>query len=407
VLQEEDAADKPFGTLLRIYRVQLGWTAGQLAFLYSEAIGKEDPVDVSFIYHLEAGKMKLLDKGRRAILATLVGMPLAAAGISFVTEENKKPLLYGPIDIPSYTSALEDYCLSWQAGTTYKGIKDIKAKVNNLEKAAFYSFSPDKHKLLELLCGYQILQADILSDNFEVTGVAHKVLTNTINVAKESRLYNIYAHALRQRAGMGIEEFEDNRDLSKARQAVNNFHAAEQVQQKVSPFFQGMVDIRRGLAYAYVARDQQEFKDALNILDNASQQIGNSNVDNRVAARLDIERFYYNRASAYLYSSQGSPSAALAELDQITDLKPMTSPRRQVHRDLLYAETYFALGQYPMSVAYAEAGIETSQEHNMNSLFNRFDTVYQHLKSSSYGSSKDVARLGVSVLKAQHPELFV
>ena len=73
--------------------------------LYAEFVGREDsPPDPTFIYHIERGTT-VLSQERRAILASLVGMPLA-----------RDPYSSTPLDILEYIQALEVYCdqIYWQ-----------------------------------------------------------------------------------------------------------------------------------------------------------------------------------------------------------------------------------------------------------------------------------------------------
>lgn len=361
--------------------------------------------DVSFMYHFEAGKDMSVDKGRRLLLARLISMPLFIAGVrlpmlgsathSFTREK---------VDTKEYAAKLENYCDTWQQGTTHKAIKDIKQRIRSLEYSPLYSSQAEKKQVIELLCGYQMLFADVASE--QIPGAANHILTQTIHLSKEENLYNTYAHALRQRAGASVDAFEQTRDYSVLKQATADFQAAEFIQGQVSPFYQAMVDIRRGLVYACVARDSEDFVNALNIIDSASKQIGKQSDDRRIAARLDEERYRLNRASAYLYSLHGSPKLALSELYQAVEAKPHPSPRRRVHRDVLFAETYMALGDYPMAVACATTAVDVSSANAMDTLFNHLENVYRALRSSRYGKSSDVARLGDRILKARHPELL-
>src|SRR6266498_1715808 len=128
---------KKFGAELRKCRVALGWTGKQLALLYSEAIGREEnPVDVSYIFRLEAGKDMLVDKGRRLVLARLVNMPLAVAGLGLLASEPAtNPFTWEPVDTKEYATTLEFYCDTWQQGTTYKAVRDIRKRIRSLERA--------------------------------------------------------------------------------------------------------------------------------------------------------------------------------------------------------------------------------------------------------------------------------
>src|SRR5581483_3033027 len=106
-----------------------------------------------------------------------------------------------------------------------------------------------------------------------------------------------------------------------------------------SPFYQGLVNVRKGLVYAYTASDKSQFTAALKIIDSAYDMVGQPSDDPRIAARIDLERLRLNRASAYLYSPLGSPTLALAELEELEREKPEASPRRSVHRNILFSET--------------------------------------------------------------------
>ena len=395
---------KIFGEALRNYRLNLGWTAKQLALSYSEAIGREDePIAVTYVYRLEAGLDMLADKSRRALLARLVGMPFTLAGVSLLTSNEIAKSEH--VDTKEYENMLEIYCDTWQRGTTYKVVQDIKKRISALETDALYGASSKKVTSTELLCGYQMLAADLAAERNTLGAVP--ILSQTIHLSQHMNISYMYAYALRQRAGAYISTFEETRDFTVLKSGLEDFQAAEIVHASISPFYQGLVDIRRGLVYAYLAQDQSDFIKALHIIDSSSQQIDKQSEDTHIAAKLDVERYMFNRAAAYLYSPQGSPTLALKELDQVTDLKPSTSPRRGVHRDLLYAETYVALKNYPMATACIANAIEVSSEDGMDTLFNRLESVYQELRKSTYGNDLEVARVGVQILKAHHPEVFV
>jgi hypothetical protein len=393
-----------FGRELRSHRKALGWTARQLALVYSEEIGREDtPVDTSFIYHLEAGET-LMDKGRRAILARIVDMPLALAGIGILASRATPLLFSSPrMDITEYEATLQAYTGTWQAGTTYKVAKDIKRRVAALENAALYS-GGNRTSVMNLLCEYQVLAADVVSEQDPVA--ASTLLGKTVIISYQEKQYNLYAHALRQRAQTGISQFELIGDPGVLTQALADFQATDVVQKQVSPFYQGLVNVRKGLVYAYTAKDSGEFKSALKTIDAAGNQIGQVATDPNVAARLDLERWRLNRASAYLYSPQGSPSLALGELDELERTLPTTSPRRSVHRNILFAKAYLGTGNFPMATSYANAALEVTSRFNMDTLSAHLEGVYRALRNSPYGAEEDTAHFGVSLLKAQRPELF-
>ncbi len=392
-----------FGRELRSHRKALGWAARQLALVYSEEIGREDtPIDPSFIYHLEAGEM-LVDKGRRAILARIVDMPLALAGLGMLTSQSTTQLFSSPhVDVAEYEQTLQTYTGTWQAGTTYRVAKDIRRRVAALENAALYSKGNRTH-VINLLCEYQVLAADVVSE--QNPAAASTLLGKTVTLSYQEKQYNLYVHALRQRAQTGVSQFELSGDQSVLTQSLADFKATDAVK-GVSPFYQGLVNVRKGLVYAYTARDAGEFTTALNIIDSAGNQIGQVPVDPNVAARLDLERWRLNRASAYLYAPLGSPALALSELEELERTLPTTSPRRSVHRNILFAKAYLGVRNFPMSTAYANAALEVTSRFNMDTLSAHLESVYHTLRNSPYRTEADTAHFGVSLLKAQRPELF-
>src|SRR5215469_13767661 len=100
---------REFGEQLRFQRRRLGWSAQQLAELYSEFVGREDcPPSPQFIYRVELGETKL-ELTRRVILASLVGMALPLDALQEETSTH--------VDVSEYTQALELYCSKWYQGT--------------------------------------------------------------------------------------------------------------------------------------------------------------------------------------------------------------------------------------------------------------------------------------------------
>ncbi len=403
-MQADDYDAMTFGRELRSYRKSLGWTAKQLALMYSEELGRDDePISPTFIYHLEAGET-LMNKGRRAILARLVDMPLALAGIGAISAQSTTHLFASPaVDAREYEQTLQLYTGTWSEGTTFRVAADIKKRVAALENAALYSTS-SRPTLVNLLCEYQVLAADVVAE--QDPAAASRLLGKTVMLSYQEKQYNLYAHALRQRAQTGISQFELTGNQAVLTQSVADFQATEAIQKNVSQFYQGLVNVRKGLVYAYTAKDSRDFTAALKIIDAAGSQIGNVAADPHVAARLDVERWRLNRASAYLYSSQGSATLALAELEELERALPTASPRRSVHRNILFAKAYLGTKNFPMASAYANAALEVTSKFNMDTLSAHLEGVYRSLRVSEYGSEPDTAHFGVALLKAQRPELF-
>jgi hypothetical protein len=155
VKAEKMATSDPvaFGCELRTQRLKLGWSASQLSECYAEFVGREEsPPDPTFIYHIERGTT-MIGLERRAILASLLGMPLALAGIHELPFSTT-------LDVSEYTQALEVYCGKLRNGTIQQEAGAIQERIDRLEAASFHESREEKKALVELFGFYQILQAE-------------------------------------------------------------------------------------------------------------------------------------------------------------------------------------------------------------------------------------------------------
>jgi hypothetical protein len=382
-----------FGCELRTQRLKLGWSASQLAECYAEFVGREDcPPGPTFIYHIEKGTT-MISLERRAILASLVGMPLALVGIP-------KPDTSTTIDISEYTQSLELYCGKWRDGTLQQEAFAIQERTSRLEAVAFQAFGQEKKTLYELFGFYQILNADVWG---EQPARAYTILSSAIEIARQEQLSSLLAHALTQRAGTVLGRFETVSDPRSMQTAIDDYAQAVQEKDKLSPFYSGLLDVRRGLLDAYIARDNQEFTNALRVITQGSKQIGLSPDDVRIVARLDYERYMLNRASAYLYSTMGNPGLALAELKELDRWCPQPRGKgRLAQRNRLFAEAYLATGNYTMATAYLETALESAPLGEVNRLIE----VHARLKKTSYWNDPDVGRIAVKIHQMKYPDLF-
>jgi hypothetical protein len=331
---------------------------------------------------------------RRAILASLVGMPLALVGIHQQDTSTN-------IDISEYTQSLELYCGKWRDGTIQQEAFAIQERTSRLEAVAFQAFGKEKKTLLELFGFYQILHADVWGGR--KLEKSYNILSSAIETARQGKLSTLLVHTLTQRAGTVLGRFETTKDPGSIQTAIDDYAKAVQEKDQLSPFYSGLLDVRRGLLDAYLARDNKEFTDALQCITQGSNQIGLSPDDVRIVARLDYERYMVNRASAYLYAPMGNPGLALAELKELDRWCPESRGKgRLAHRNRLFAEAYLATENYPMAAAYLEAALESASLGEVN----RLVEIHVRLKDTSYRNDPEVGRLAVKINQIKHPDLF-
>jgi tetratricopeptide (TPR) repeat protein len=385
-----------FGYSLRTHRRKLGWSAIQLVALYAEFVGREDsPPNPAFIYHIETGKT-LVSQERRAILASLVGMPLALVGIAELDSSM-------PLDILEYLQALEVYCDQYRLiGTLKQERAAIEERANHLEAGAGLSCVALKGRLLELLGFYQIVLAEAFRGHQQA--LASALLSSTIEIAKEEQFSLLHVYARTVRAGIAMGRFEVKRLSLVLEPAIRDIKQAGEERDHLPALYAGLLDVRRGLLDAYTARDKKAFTTALHLITKGSYHIGESADDKRVIARLDEEYCMLTRASAYLYAPMGDAKLGLAQLRELERGIPEARGKcRLVRRNQLFALAYLATGDYPLAAAHLEAAIENASEDCIDSLVQ----IHTRLKNTSYGNDPDIGRIAVKIHQMKYPELFL
>ena len=189
-----------FGCSLRTYRTQLGWSASLLSELYAEFVCREDcPPNPAFIYHIERGTT-LVSQKRRAILASLVGMPLALGGMTELDGST-------PIDVAEYTQALSFYCddVYRSLGTLKPERGAIEARTNQLETTVLQASGDEKRTLSELLGFYQITLAEAWGGQQPI--IASALLSSTVARAKEEKFKSLLVYGLILRAEIAMSRF--------------------------------------------------------------------------------------------------------------------------------------------------------------------------------------------------------
>ncbi len=337
----------------------------------------------------------IISLARRAILASLVGMPLACVG-------GNAPPVPTTLDISEYTQALSIYCNKWRNGTIQGEEGAIQERTHWLEAAAIQARGDEKSNLTDVLGFYQILQAGVHTWNGQMAR-AYMILSSTVEIARQEKLSHLFTHALTERAGIVRGLFETTADQISVQSAIDDYKTAFQERGKLSPLYRGLLDVRSGLADAYIARDNKQFTDALQCITQGSKQIGLSSDDVRIVARLDYECYMLNRAAAYLYSPMGNPVLALSILQELDRWCPQSRGKdRLAERNRLFAEAYLATGNYPMAVAHLEAALESASPGEVN----RLTEIHARFKDTPYWDDPDIGRLAVKIHQIKYPHLF-
>jgi tetratricopeptide (TPR) repeat protein len=378
-----------------------------------KGLDDKEPVTPNWIYMMENQNIVPNDEGRRWLLARLLDIPPILFGLEPLNALMSGLFVWETVDIQEYRLTLENYSRGWHAGSVFP-VDDIKKRISNLYHEAPHS--PEKKEMLKMLCGYLILLGDLAFDHME-SDTAIDNFSRAVTIAKQEKLYDLWVFALRQRGLVYMEQGEITAGLKgyPAAQryfakAVLNAQAAQNLEMKVQPMLRGLVLSNAGIAYATVAQNEsEEFKKALEILDQAQAHIGKKADDVGITAILDEERYHLDRAHTYLAYPAWNAShanAAQIELEQAAKMQTLNSLDRKTSYASRLAKSYLVGGQYEMAVAYTEDALSLIQASSSTMKLVRLDMIYQNLRKSPYGTSADVKLLGTKLLKVQRPELF-
>jgi tetratricopeptide (TPR) repeat protein len=396
----------------------MGWTAGQLASLYGEALesGEDCLITPSWIYMMERKNMVPLDKKRRWILARLLDIPPILFGLELSDPSCAHLFAWERVDVVEYRSALESYCQGWHSGSVFQAISDIKGRILHLHKETSDTFTPEKRLMLQLLCGYYILLGQLALDYMDFDA-AIESLDKAVQVAEQEHFYDILVYALHERGCIYRSRGEITAGLHGYDRARSDFLAATQdyrqvqsLSSRIPPTLHALVSLGAGIAYAHVAQNNKALDDALKIIELGNSQIGKRVDDLPIAktALLDEERYHLDRASTYLASplqNQSYAKLAQEELEMAVQ-KTGNSRIRKASSASRLAKSYFLAGEYEMAVFATEEALSPVLASGSTMNLARLDVIYQGLKKSPFGESADVALLGVKLFQVQHPHLF-
>jgi hypothetical protein len=238
-------------------------------------------------------------------------------------------------------------------------------------------------------------------------------LDKAVNLAKEKEYHEIYAKGLYLRGYCYNDiwrlSLDKERDYQYFIRSLEDQEEAENLVNRQQDRFSSALcaastgGMANGLAR--VAQDAQDRSKALHMSDKEAAIISSTNFKHDPYF-LQINKDWYSLGKAQIYLAFGSPKAALEILDTVPegDLRQM---RRFLSRTIAEAEAYIAQGQIDIGIEYAIVALEAARGLRAKLHLVRITGLYKSLKQNEkYRKEPYVARLGVELLKAEHPELF-
>ncbi len=416
-----------YGHVLRFYRkVVHGWSAEHLAIAYSEALSIEaaaegwkdegQEITARWIQLMEQKNRVPQDPKRRWVLATLLSIPPALFGLeplTFSTNEDRHNLTSTiatnvNIDVAEYSCSLNS---SWEqhfAKGAFNLVPDIENRIEKIYYSFLYTSPSQKNHLLRLLSGYHILLGEIARDRGYYDS-AIVTLNKAIAIAKEHDFHSLHAAALHLRGNVYLNKWEtdgkkDNR--ANLTHALHNYNAASQLNTHLSPQLNGAIAVLRGLVYANMADTHEDKNKALKLMDIGGNIARQAFVEENDFVMIKLNELMYHNEKGSALIAVGWPVEALRELFLADEQTNLTLQRRRVYNTILQVSAYTKQGLYPIATTLARDTL-TEVKHIKSGLnLARITNIYSNLKESSYGSSVNVAQLGVELMKARQPQMF-
>jgi tetratricopeptide (TPR) repeat protein len=370
---------------------------------------------------------------RRHILACLLEIPPFLLGLKSIEDilgaVDISPTLYvlneRHIDTFEYETALAAYWERSNARTATDTLEEIMQRTGNLHRQYPYAHTSDQYKMKQLLCEYHMLVADIAYDE-QLNKQAIRYLDKAVKMAEENQYNELYSVALFRRGNVyfrlgGIEvtanriNFADQYFSAAISDYTRGLHGLDYDNEKQSPplplHIHGDILLQLGNAQTRVARSST--KESLNVIDQAeaiAQQVQEQEAKHHFTfdsynLKFNFERYHLDRASALLGSpirALRQPSDAIDELRKAHDIADAGLARRSVFSYILEARAYLDLKHHPIVVTTIQEALRRVTGVNSRVNIARIEGVYQSLKQTNYGNTKDVVQLGADIWKAKN-----
>jgi hypothetical protein len=399
----------------------------------------KQPYTKSRIYQMLRNNAFPDDNTRRWVVAKLLEIPPVLLGVQSLDDllnfqEPRKREQVGssalaPFDSTEFRRTLAAY---WTRLRYVDLQADVAKRIAVLEQHYLYGPQQAKCSVATLLCGYQMLSSLIATDQCDFdSAIDH--LNKAYMVAKERELLKLKAACLLRR-GWALNERGEvkamRHDVEGAlvdfAHATNDFLLACKQAQRLPAAMQGQLLSSLGQVSANTAKHPQEFHLAIKKMEEAEAFVGKGGGEEDIHfIQLPEERYYLNRAAAYLASSNSLacyPRDARKELRNAHAAAPTPLPkRRSAYIMILQATSYVIEGQAHLAKkrlgfaddCFSEATQKATEAlvlvKDIHSQVNvaRIEKLCTDLRATPFGKENvDVARLEVEITAAKFPHLF-
>lgn len=409
------ASDVVLGQLLRERRLKYGWSVETVGIVYGNKV-RGKPVTGGAIHTMEEGKIPN-NQTRRWVLARIFNIAPVAFGLTVpkgmtVRIPSASFRKAKPVDIPEYHNVLLSYWKVGYSGTAENALKDLGARINLLHENVLYVNSAQKEMMKRLLCGFHMRRADVAHElSYHTSALEH--LNKAVILAREESFIDLEATALYRRGEYYFDNWNFNAALKDFKAAQSLDRPTIQGQHTIPSQVKGRVLNVRGLTEARLAQNETDMKAALKWIDKSERFSAPTAEDDIHMLDLTMPMYLTNRAKA-LVSPQNKKLHLSDEAYLVNDemIKHSTlQPKRfqayhSIDSNIIQALYHMDKKHYPVATVLAQTSLTMMQDINSTLHLPVVIRIYESLLESTYGTSIEVAELGLSLLFVQFPQLF-
>lgn len=285
-----------------------------------------------------------------------------------------------------YSKMLEFYWKGYYSSTLQVSLKEIVEDIRDLRATLLDERGVQRMRGLELLCRYYQFAATVARDQCNYR-CAYLYARQAIRFARDLGDPDLIASAYLRRGFIYFEE-------GKIAESISDLDIAYAASKTARTALRGLITQVGGHFHTHMLADEQDRRQALNMLDEAERLARDGPYAEDDTNVLFNEGWYHaERAEALIEMHRYDD--ALEALDLAEGDIPIGLPRRRAHLDIFRSRVFVEKGQLEEAACSALDAVELCRASGSSIQIFRVLGIYQSLKNSSYGSDPSVAKLGV------------
>ena len=328
---------------------------------------------------------------RRRLLADLLRIPPALLGLASFTEQHAATFIQADTQastIKLYQSALSVYTTMHTTGTAQEVLPDIEGWVFRIQADLDQTKSAQQSSLLRVLWGFHTVCTKIYGEDTCDWSRAFDHVNASLEIASILQDTNMQASSLYRSSAVYVAQ----RNFALAKTAIDG---AMIYAKKADPHIIGAVLVDAALVHGTTSVDMAGNIYVQKLLEQA-EQYASTTIDDGV---MNFGRGKYQLIKARTLLAVDRPGKALECLDEAEEGISVHEKRRLAFLDIMRADCYTKLKrpEYDTAVLLLMEAFDTSKTIKSSFNIKHIDRLYKILATSTYGTSPQVADLGLSL----------